>query len=337
MAHSVLAPWSFQDGPYVIAEIGSNHDGEKERALQLVEAAAAAGANAVKFQLFEAETLVVPNHPAFATLQRLSTPLEWLPDLVTACRNAGIDFSATPFSLAAVEALNACRPAFIKIASSDITYVSLLRRCAATGLPLLLSTGMSTIDEVGQALACLRQAQAGEVALLHCVSMYPPSPADMNLSAITQLAQRFNCPVGLSDHTPGSIMSVAALVLGGGIIEKHVTDDRRRSGPDHPYALEFGELAQLVSDLQNVAAAMVGSEKGPQGAEAGIKEKARRGLYAACDIAAGELIDESKVIALRPTAEIDAQQIDQVIGCTANRAIEAGQALSASLLEGGRS
>lgn len=335
MENRKVAPWKGSSAPYVIAEIGSNHDGDKGRALQLIAEAAAAGADAAKFQLFRADSLVVEEHPAFATLERLSTPLEWLPDLAGACQNAGIGFSATPFDFAAIEALSACRPAFIKIASSDITFTSLLRRCAATALPIVLSTGMSTYDEVQRALACLRAAGAAEIALLHCVSMYPPSFADMHLRAISEMARRFNCLTGLSDHTPGSTMAVAAAALGGQIIEKHVTDDRGRSGPDHAYALEFPEFAQMVTDLQNTAAALGDGAKGPRSAEENIKVKARRGLYAACDLAAGEILDESKIFALRPTAQINAEQIDQVKDRIVPTAIAAGQPLPAALIPEG--
>ncbi len=335
MPKSLIAPWTAKKGPYVIAEIGSNHDGDKDRALELIAKAAAAGADAAKFQLFRASTLVVCEHPAFATLERLSTPLEWLPELAAACQEAGIGFSATPFDLEAVDALSACRPAFIKIASSDISFISLLRRCAASDLPLVLSTGMSNYPEVERALDCLKAAGAAEIALLHCVSMYPPAFSDMNLQVIPQLAQRFNCPVGLSDHTPGSTMAVIAATLGGWIVEKHVTDDRRRSGPDHAYALEFSELSRLIQDLRDTSAALGDGNKKPRGAEETIRVKARRGLYAACNIAAGDLLDERKIIALRPTAELNAEQVDQIVGRVALEPIAAGQPLPASLLIGG--
>lgn len=337
MTNTSVAPWIAKQQPYIIAEIGSNHDGDKERALDLIAKAAAAGADAAKFQLFRAETLVTREHPAFATLERLSTPLAWLPELAAACQAAGIGFAATPFDLEAVAALDACRPAFVKIASSDITFVGLLRRCAATGLPLVLSTGMSTYGEVEQALGCLKAAGSAEIALLHCVSMYPPAFADMNLRVIPELALRFACPVGLSDHTPGSTMAVAAVALGGRIVEKHVTDDRGRPGPDHIYALEFPELATLVRGLRETAVALGDGDKGPRGTEANIKVKARRGLYTACAIAVGETLHESRIVALRPTAEINAEQLDAVVGRVAAASIAAGQPLPASLLAGSKS
>ena len=331
MYKMVAAPWGNENKPYLIAEIGSNHDGEKSRALELIKKAAAAGANAAKFQLFNPRTLVLQEHPAYATLDRLSTPLEWLPQLAATCKESGIDFSATPFDLPSVNALVSVQPAFIKIASSDITYVSLLRACASTGLPILLSTGMSTFEEVERALECLEEAGATEIALLHCVSMYPPAFSDMNLLAVPELHKKFGCHVGLSDHTPGSSMAIISAALGGMIVEKHVTDDRRRKGPDHPYALEFNEVKQLSEDLNNTVGALGDGIKGPVNDESIIRIKARRGLYAARDLAAGEVLGEDDIIALRPTAEINAEQVDQVIGKKLKNSLAEGSALPASL------
>lgn len=331
---STTAPWGNGGTPYIIAEIGSNHDGDKARALDLIKKSAEAGAHAVKFQLFKAETLVLPEHPAFETLARLSTPLEWLPELSEACRNAGIHFSATPFDLDAVEALAACEPDFIKIASSDITFVSLLRKCAATKLPILLSTGMSTYEEVGEAFDCLKATGAQDIALLHCVSMYPPEFADMNLKVIPELRTKFNCPVGLSDHTPGTSMAVVSTTLSGNIIEKHVTDDKQRPGPDHPYALVFHELAQLVRDVNNTSVALGNaSVKGPQRDESIIKVKARRGLYAATDLQAGQEISLADLVALRPTAGINAEEVDKLIGQKLLQSVSAGTPLALSMVD----
>lgn len=328
------APWGSGESPYIIAEIGSNHDGDKARALDLIKQSAAAGAHAAKFQLFKAETLVLPEHPAFETFARLSTPLEWLPELREACQDTGIHFSATPFDLEAVDALAACKPDFIKIASSDITFVSLLRQCAHTKRPVLLSTGMSTYEEVSEALVCLKTSGANDVALLHCVSMYPPEFADMNLSVIPELRTRFNCPVGLSDHTPGTSMAVASTALGGNIVEKHVTDDKQRSGPDHPYALEFDELTQLIREVANTSAALGNaSVKGPQRDESIIRVKARRGLYAATDLQAGQKISLADLVALRPTAEVNAEEVDKLIGQKLLRPVAAGTPLALSMVE----
>jgi len=329
---TATAPWVNGKSPYIIAEIGSNHDGDKARALDLIKQSAAAGAHAAKFQLFKAETLVLPEHPAFDTFARLSTPLEWIPELSATCKDAGIHFSATPFNLEAVDALAACNPDFIKIASSDITFVSLLRQCARTKLPIVLSTGMSTYEEVGEALNCLKASGASDVALLHCVSMYPPEFADMNLSVISELFKRFACPVGLSDHTPGTSMAIVSTSLGGKIIEKHVTDDKQRPGPDHPYALEFDEFSQLVKDVTNTAAALGdASAKSPQRDESIIKMKARRGLYALRSMDAGETLQAADIVALRPTAAVNADEIDLVLGKELMQPLEAGSELPLSL------
>ena len=326
------SPWKDAGKAYVIAEVGSNHDGDKARALELVARCAEAGADAVKFQVFRASGLVVRTHPAYAVLERLSVPLDWLEDLAAACRAAAVDFCATPFDLAAVDALAAVSPACLKVASSDLTFVSLLRRCAATGLPLAVSTGMSTFDEVDAALAVLRRHGGGDVALLHCVSMYPPDYEDMNLRVLPAMAARFGCPVGLSDHTPGSAMAVAGVALGARVIEKHVTDDRSRPGPDHGYALEFPEFAAMVRDVHHTIQALGNGIKEPRHDEALIRGKARRGLYAARDIAAGERLDAANIVALRPPTGLDAEHIDLVIDARIDHDLAAGQPLPLTLL-----
>jgi sialic acid synthase SpsE len=326
------APWKRKNGPYVIAEIGSNHDGEKNRALDLISQAAKAGADAVKFQLFRAETLVLPDHPAYASLAKVSTPREWLPELAEAAASAGVGFSATPFDLEGVGQLAEINPAFIKVASSDLTFVSLLRRVAGTGLPVIMSSGMADLADVEMAISELKRHGARDIGLMHCVSMYPPSPPDMNLRAVAELARRFDLSSGLSDHTPGSTMSVAACALGGIIFEKHVTDDRRRPGADHGYALEMDELKTLVKDLRDTFDAMGDGRKIPKGAEPAIRVKARRGLYAARDLTRGEVITEETVIALRPTSEINAEEIDLVLGRKVEGAITALSPLPRYLL-----
>lgn len=322
----------WNDKPYLIAEIGSNHDGDKARALALIRRAADVGADAVKFQLFRAETMVVADHPAFETLANLSTPLEWLPELASRCRELSIDFAATPFDLAAVEALAASEPAFIKVSSSDVTYLALLRAAAKTGAPLLLSTGMSTMEDVARAVDTCKRAGARQLALLHCVSLYPTPAEAMHLRAIETMAARFDLPVGLSDHSPGVAIAAAALALGARIIEKHVTDDRRRPGPDHSYALEFDQFAQLVEAVRMVPVALGDGEKRARGAERQQIRRARRGLYARRAIAAGEPIDGDAIVALRPQAAVNAEDIDRVCGKRAPEALAPGDPLPASLL-----
>ncbi len=327
------APWKQKNLPYIIAEIGSNHDGDKARALDLIVQAAEAGANAVKFQLFKAETLVVPNNPAYNTLQKAAIPHEWLPGLAEAALKAGVDFSVTPFDLEGVHQLTRVRPAFIKIASSDLTFFSLLRRIAQTGLPIIMSTGMANFSDIEKAIAELKKHNATEIGLMHCVSMYPPDFKDMNLLAITELSRRFNLVSGLSDHTPGSSMAVAACALGGLIFEKHVTDDKTRIGPDHSYALNFKEFETLVQDLNNTFAALGDGKKIAKGLEVNIKIKARRGLYASQDLKAGEVITEEKIIALRPTCELNAEEIDLILGKVTKKAIVAFSPILHSLID----
>ncbi|OOZ36451.1 N-acetylneuraminate synthase family protein [Solemya velesiana gill symbiont] len=322
-------PWMKHAAPYVIAEIGSNHDGELARAIRLIEQVADAGADAAKFQLFRPETFLRPGHPAWDTINRLSVPNSWLPELTAACNANGLDFSATPFDQVAVDALVSAQASFIKIASTDLTYVQLLEQCAASGLPIVLSTGMSTYDEVSWAMDVLRGAEAGDIALMHCVSKYPPDPVDMNLRVIPEMVGRFGVEVGISDHSPGSAVPVAAQALGATLFEKHVTDDRSRSGPDHPYALTLEEFSLLVKDLKFTAQALGNGEKRCMQDE---PIKARRGLYAARNIPEGRVITVEDLIGLRPYAEVGAEQVREVIGKCATTAIAKGDAIPAGLL-----
>ncbi|PTN34146.1 N-acetylneuraminate synthase family protein [Desulfonatronum sp. SC1] len=330
----IQAPWK-KKAPYIIAEIGSNHDGDKKRALDLISQAASTGADAVKFQLFKAETLVLPSHPAYATLQKVATPREWLPDLADAAQKAGVDFAATPFDRDGIKQLADVNPAFIKIASSDVTFFRLLQQIAHTGLPIIMSTGMADFVDIECALSELRKHSTNEIGLMHCVSMYPPAYADMNLRAVAELASRFGLASGLSDHTPGSCMAVAACALGGTIFEKHITDDRNRVGVDHGYALEIAEFIKLVADVHHTFTAIGDGSKEAKGAEPSIKIKARRGLYSARDILPGEALAGDDIIELRPTSEINAEEIDGILGKIAHEAIAAFSPLPRTLMSNG--
>jgi sialic acid synthase SpsE len=331
----IQAPWKKKNAPYIIAEIGSNHDGDKNRALDLIALAATTGADAVKFQLFKAETLVLPSHPSYATLQKVATPREWLPDLADAAQKVGVDFSATPFDMAGIKQLAAVNPAFIKIASSDMTFFRLLQQIAHTGLPIIMSSGMADFADTERALSEIRKHGANEIGLMHCVSMYPPAFTDMNLRVVAELASRFGLASGLSDHTQGSCMTVAACALGGTIFEKHITDDRSRAGADHSYALEIAEFKTFVADVHNTFIAIGDGNKEAKGAEPTIKIKARRGLYSSRDILPGETLTGDNIIELRPTNEINAEEIDVVLGTTTHEAIAAFSPLPRTLLNNG--
>lgn len=319
--------------PYVIAEVGSNHDGSIDRALELITACAVAGADAVKFQSFTQATIASPrcSHLRDAFKQH-ELPDSWLPDLATAAEEAGIDFMSTPFHLGAVEVLDRLDVPAFKIASGDLTNHSLLRAAAATGRPLIISTGAARLGDIESALDVIESACGSDVVMLHCVSSYPPAFGDLNLRAMETIAMAFQVPVGFSDHTPGSVAAVTAVALGAAVIEKHVTSDRALPGPDHPYALTVPEFAQLVTDVGNAWDALGSPRKEPT-SDAAERHWAWRGLYAARNLRFGDVITEADVIALRPRDGVGADQIDELLGRRVVADVEIGAPIAWGCVE----
>ena len=321
---------------YFIAEIGSNHDGSLEQAKKLIAAAAKAGADAVKFQSFTADGLYVPRkkdagvwkeNPVWKMFRGWELPSSWYAPLSACARENGVDFMSTPFEVAALKTLDEAGMPAIKIASGDMTHLSLIRAAAKTGKPVLVATGMADLAEVKNAYAAAGGAE-GQVGLFHCVSLYPPKFEDMNVRAVATLAREFGCPVGLSDHTPGHEAVLGAVALGATMVEKHVTFDRTLKGPDHPYALQMDEFAAMVAAVRKLEMALGDGVKRPSANETGERVGARRGLYAARALKAGERLDESAVNAVRQCVGLGADQIDVVLGSTAARDIEKDEPLT---------
>lgn len=277
---------------FIVAEAGVNHNGQIELARQLVDAAAAAGADAVKFQVFQAEKLVAPSAPkasyqreagAFGEsqlqmLKKLELPLAAFRDLEQYCRQKRILFLATPFDEQSSDFLEQLPVAGFKVSSCDLTHLGFLDHLARKGKPLLVSTGMANQTEVEAAVRAIRETGNDQVALLHCVSKYPAAPAEANLRAMATLAQAFDLPVGFSDHTPGLEVALAAVALGACVIEKHFTISRGLPGPDHRASLEPDELGSLVRGIRNVEAALGHGRKEPVAGEAEVAGAARRSL-----------------------------------------------------------
>lgn len=313
---------------YVIAEVGVNHNGDPDLARRLVDASAAAGADAVKFQTFHADTLVLKDAPKayyqkLATgaaegqhemLRRLELPEEVHRKLADQCRARGVEFLSTPFDEAAADLLERIGVARYKIGSGEITNLLLLRHVGAKGKPVILSTGMSTLDEVDAAVTALRGAGATEVRLLHCVSDYPTRPEDVNLRVMETLRVRFGVPVGLSDHTEGISVALAAVALGAVVIEKHVTLDRNLPGPDHRASLEPSELRAMIRGIRDVEAALGTAEKKLTGGEAATRQVARRSLVASSDLPAGTVLERRHLAAKRPGTGISPMELDRVVG-----------------------
>jgi len=328
----------------VIAEIGSNHDGSLERALALVDVAVEAGADAVKFQSFQAATLLARRRPvpgggwqpapAYPVLERLEVPAEWHAALRDRATARGALFLSTPFDESRAALLAALGVPAFKVASGDLTHVPLLRRIGGYGRPVLLSTGLATPAEVEAALAAIDVGAGGRarrpaVVLLHCVSLYPLRPGDANLRALGTLAARFGLPVGWSDHSPGHALALAALTLGACVIEKHLTDDRRRPGPDHSFAMEPHEFRAMVAAIREVEAALGDGDKVPRAGEAEERTWARRAIFAARPLQAGTVLEARDLKIVRPAIGLPPAALADAVGRRLRRPLEVDEPLAA--------
>jgi len=317
----------------VVAEIGINHDGSLDKALDLIDAAAACGADAVKFQTFRADRLMVPSdirfsqqlaggESAFAMFRRLELSWEQHAALKEHADRKGILFLSTPFDEESADFLDRLGVPAFKIASADLTHLPLLRHVARKGRPVLLSTGMSYLHEVEEAVCTLQSCGAPDIVLLHCISSYPAPPEALNLRAIQTLHQRFHLPVGFSDHSEGIFFSLLAAALGARILEKHFTLDKNAAGPDHKASIDPRELRALVSTLATVDASLGTGSKQPAASEQEGRALGRRSIVAAVDIAAHATIQPWMLDCKRPGGGIDPREIDRVTGMLALRPIE---------------
>lgn len=323
---------------FIIAEAGSNHNRDFDNALKLVDAAVAAGADAVKFQIFSAEAIYSKKTPMASYLKkeklakdgeslwdvikRIEIPRQWTPDLLKYCREKNIMFLSTPFDLNAVDELEEAGVEAYKVASFEITHLPMLRKISATGKPVIISTGMASLEDIEIALDAIRTSGKSEVALLHCAIAYPPKFSDINLRAMDTMKQAFQLPVGFSDHTMGHITDVAAVARGACIIEKHFTLSRKQEGPDHPFSLEPEELKAMVSAIRQTEELLGSPIKYHTEAEKELYRIARRSLVAACDIAKGTIITEEMIAVKRPGFGIPVRHMDIVIGRPARCDIE---------------
>jgi len=315
---------------YIIAEVGSNHDTSLVRAKELAGAAKDAGADAFKMQSFTAEGLLNPlmpdasgawgSHPAYPVLERLAVPEQWHYELMDYSEKIGITFLSAPFEAGRAALLEKIGVHAYKIASGDVTDEPLLRQIAGYSKPILLSTGASYLEEVRRAFDILTEGGSA-IALLHCAALYPPHYDEVNLRAMVTLAKEFGCPVGFSDHTPGSVVPVAAVALGASVIEKHITFDRSLPGPDHPYAMEVGEFASMVADIRNIESALGDGVKKPSAHEEEMRVIARRSIYASRPIKKGSVITPAMVKVVRQMYGLEPAELDGVIGATAARDI----------------
>ncbi|RMF75965.1 MAG: N-acetylneuraminate synthase [Planctomycetota bacterium] len=310
---------------FVIAEAGVNHDGRIDDALRLIDAAAEAGADAVKFQIFSAEELAARDAPTAAyqsgdgttqreLLQSLELPHDAFARLAARCAERGLVFLATPFGLRDVEALARLGAAAIKIASTDLDNVPLIRAATDAGVTLIVSTGAATRDELDAAVERLRAWKAaGRAILLHCVSSYPTPLEAANLRRIAALRTRYETPVGFSDHTTATRIGAWAVAAGACVLEKHFTLDRARPGPDHAMSLEPDQLREYISDVRAAEAALGDGEIEMQPIEQDVRRVARKSVFAATRIAAGSRLTRANLTTRRPGGGISPDRFDELL------------------------
>jgi len=331
---------------YVIAELSANHGGSKARALEVIHSASEAGADAVKFQHYTAETITVrSDHPDFkvsgGTLwdgrqladlyAEAMTPWEWTGDLVAEANKLGIDWLSSPFDNTAVNFLEQFNIATYKIASFELVDLPLIRYVASKGKPMIMSTGMSTLDEIDAAVKAAQGAGAPQVSVLRCNSTYPANSSEMDLAAIPTMIAKWGIPVGLSDHTMTSVTAISAVALGATIIEKHITMRRSDGGPDGDFSLEPAEFAAMIRDIREATSALGIARFGPSPSEVNSL-KFRRSLRAVSAISAGEAITEHNVRSVRPAGGLPPDDFSRVSGMKATRDIAVGDPITNDLL-----
>jgi N,N'-diacetyllegionaminate synthase len=330
----------------IIAEAGVNHNGSLEMALRLVDAAADAGADVVKFQTFIAEEVVSPVAPKadyqvettggsesqLEMVKKLELPTGAFGQIERHCRQRGIVFMSTPFDKGSVDLLKDLGVVAFKIGSGELTNLSFLSYVAAKGKPLILSTGMSNLHEVAAAVETVRAAGNPELVLLHCVSNYPAAPSSVNLHVLKTLEDEFSVPVGYSDHTEGITIPLAAVALGACIIEKHFTLDRKLPGPDHRVSLEPGELEAMVYGIRTVESALGDGRKLPAAEELNTATVARRSLLAACDLEAGTILTDAMIAILRPGTGLPPSALPELVGRRLRQGVTAGTLFTMEML-----
>lgn len=325
---------------FVIAEAGSNHNGELDIAKELIDVAVEAGADAVKFQTFRAEDMYVEesgdveylddDRSIYEIIESMEMPYEWIPELHAYCHEQGVEFLSTPFDERSAGKLEEYVPAW-KVASYTSSHIPFLKHLAGTDKPIIISTGAHELEEVAESVSALRDAGVSELVVLQCVAAYPTPLSEINVRVIETLQEEFDVLSGLSDHTLDPVTApTAAVSLGASVVEKHFTLDNSMEGPDHQFALEPDGLDRMISAIRDTERALGSGEKHVLDVEKELYEKARRAIHAIRDIEEGDVISAENVKVLRPGEKdtgLDPKFYDEVIGETAARSVEKGRGI----------
>lgn len=326
--------------PYVIAELSANHNGDLDQALQIIDAAQEAGADAVKMQTYRPDTITLKSdapdfqiedglwagHTLFDLYKWAHTPWEWHEALFNHAAKRGITLFSTPFDPTAVDLLESLDTPAYKIASFEAVDLSLIRYVASKGKPMIISTGMADLEEITDAVEAAHSGGCKELALLHCVSGYPAPATDYNLATIADMVARFGVPIGLSDHTLDNTTAIASVAFGAAVIEKHMTLDRAGGGPDDSFSLEPAEFAALCRDVRSAWQAIGAIDYGRKSSEIG-SVKFRRSLYFVKNMKAGEVITEDSVRSVRPGYGLAPKYINEVLSQRLVKDVDANTAV----------
>ncbi len=322
---------------YIIAEMSANHNQDFNQAVEIIKAAKDAGADAIKLQTYTPDTVTIDCNNEYFCIKgtiwegknlyelyrEAYTPWEWQSELKKIANGLELDFFSTPFDETAVDFLESMDVPIYKVASFEVVDIPLLQKISQTGKPIVMSTGMATLEEIGEAVHTIRKAGGNQIALLKCTSAYPASPEEVNLRTIPHLAQAFGTPVGLSDHTLGIAVPVVSVTLGACIIEKHFTLSRKETGPDSAFSLEPSEFKAMVNAVRTAEKAMGKVHYGVSNQE---KESLvfRRSLFVVKDMKMGEVFSDENIRSIRPGYGLHTRHLIDVIGRYATRDIERG-------------
>lgn len=333
--------------PMIVAEMSGNHNQSLERALEIVEAAAAAGAHAIKLQTYTADTLTIDkkdgdfylNDPKslwhglsmYELYQQAHTPWEWHKEIFKRCKELGVIYFSSPFDETAVDFLEELDCPCYKIGSTENTDVNLLRKVAATGKPIIISTGMATVADLGEMVSVVRAAGCDDLILLKCTAAYPADPADANLLTIPHMQKLLDCQIGLSDHTMGIGVAIASVALGATVIEKHFTLSRDEGGVDSVFSMEPDEFMSLVRESKSAWQARGCIHYGTVKSE--NSSLARRSLYIVKNMAEGEILTKDNLRSIRPGYGLPVRYLDALLGMSVTRKVERGTRMSWDLVK----